>query len=346
MPDNPQIRSALVRLADRAGAELATKAPHWGDAILCDGLTYAARATGSRAALESAAAWFAPRLATGPRLQGWFWFWAAEALTALDLYLASGDSRHLEYARTIVREFRTSAAATPSGAISPHPPALDVWIDVAYFTAPAAARLGRITDDATALEWAIRQMLAHQRCLLDDSTGLFWHVAYGATGGHSPCRWARGNSWYSIAATQVLEDLDASGAKDNAALRELATPLRAALARQLNAVARFQDASGLWHTVIDRSDSYLESSATAGFALALGRAVRTRAHGLDPDAARNAYTRALDAIRAKIDPAGEFTGVSQQTPPGDFNFYNSVELGTASFGTGVCLMALSEALAD
>jgi unsaturated rhamnogalacturonyl hydrolase len=96
--------------------------------------------------------------------------------------------------------------------------------------------------------------------------------------------------------------------------------------------------------VIDGPDSYLEASSAAGFALAFGRALRTGLAGLDPKLAASAYARALGAICAKINPGGEFTNVSQQTPPGDFDFYNSIETGTASFATGVCLMALSEAL--
>ena len=120
--------------------------------------------------------------------------------------------------------------------------------------------------------------------------------------------------------------------------------IREALALQLNKVVSLQDESGLWHTVIDRDDSYLESSAAAGFALALERALRSRLPGLDAACARNAYSRALGAISSKIDSHGAFNGVSQQTPPGDFAFYNSIEIGTAPFATGVCMMALSEAV--
>ncbi len=112
----------------------------------------------------------------------------------------------------------------------------------------------------------------------------------------------------------------------------------------MNAIAGLQDRGGLWHTIIDRADSYLEASAAAGFALALGRALRMQLGGLNAGRAREAYERALAALCDKINGDGEFTGVSQQTPPGDFAFYNSIELGSASFGTGVCLMALSEAL--
>ena len=39
------------------------------------------------------------------------------------------------------------------------------------------------------------------------------------------------------------------------------------------ALAKYQDESGLWHTLINDSNSYLESSATAGFAYGILKAV-------------------------------------------------------------------------
>jgi unsaturated rhamnogalacturonyl hydrolase len=337
-----EVRGALERLTASASRELLVKQPHWGDAILCDGLLYAARVLKSDAPVEAAERWFAPKLAAGPRTKGWFWFWAAEALPALDLHLKTNDPRYLEYARAVVGFMENSAARTPDGAFVPHPPALEVWIDVCYFTAPAIALLARISGDSAMLERAADQVIVHRDHLIDPGSGLFWHVAYVDRKTHSPCLWARGNSWFSIAAPQVIAEVDAAGRLQPLAAKVEA--IRGALARQLNSVASLQDSSGLWHTVIDRDDSYLEASAAAGFALALGRALRTRLPGLDTVRARDAYTRALGAICSKIDARGAFTGVSQQTPPGDFAFYNSIEIGTAPFATGVCMMALREAL--
>ena len=337
-----EVRDALERLTANASRELPVKQPHWGDAILCDGLLYAARALESDAPVEAAQRWFEPKLAAGPRTNGWFWFWAAEALPALDLYLKTNDPRLLEYGRAIVRFLEDSATRTPDGAFVPHPPALEVWIDVCYFTAPALATLGRITRDAAMLERAADQMIVHCDNLIDPPSGLFWHVAYVDKKTHSPCLWARGNSWFSIAAPQVVSEIEAAG--PSGALEAKVEQIRGALAKQLNKIASLQDRSGLWHTVIDRDDSYLEASSAAGFALAFGRALRTTLPGLDPDRARQAYSRALNAICGKIDVHGSFTDVSQQTPPGDFAFYNSIEIGTAPFATGVCMMALSEAL--
>src|SRR5208283_6207342 len=103
------------------------------------------------------------------------------------------------------------------------------------------------------------QMIVHRDHLTDSRSRLFWHVAYLEGKSHSPCLWARGNSWFSIAAPQVMAEIEAAGAAR--ALGAKAENFRAALARQLNRVAALQDESGLWHTVIDREDSYLESSS-------------------------------------------------------------------------------------
>jgi len=360
------LKRSLVSLAARGGAELRAKypvgeagvaekvslegggverkLPHWGDPILCDGLVHAARALGQNAPADDAIAWFAPRLASGPRLADWFWLWAAEALPALDLYQLTGQGAYLDYARSVIDALENRIAHTADGAITPHPPAAEVWVDAVYFSTPAMARLGRISGDAAIVERALKQLVLHANYLRESATGLFWHVAYLDTQSHSPCLWARGNSWFSIAATEVLGEVRIAGLENK--LAEQVEAVTAILANQLEAVTKLQDRGGLWHTVIDRPDSYLEASASAGFALALGRALRMKLPRLEPGAARAAHASALAAVCAKIGPEGDFTGVSQQTPPGDFAWYQSIPIGTAPFGTGICLMALAEALAD
>jgi unsaturated rhamnogalacturonyl hydrolase len=335
-----EVRPVLERLAKRAGAELLVKEPHWGDAILCDALVQASANLDSEPALKAAIDWFEPRLSRGPGLTAWFWFWAAEALAAVDLHLMTGRADFLNYAREVVAAFETTTTRTADGAVVPHPPALEVWVDVAYFTAPAMAAVGRLLKDDGLLERALDQLIVHHRNLVDLDTGLCWHVAYVDKGTHSQCLWARGNSWFAIAAVQVIGSLGSRVGEGR--FQTKVASLGAALARQLNAIVGLQDVSGLWHTVIDRKDSYLESSAAAGFALALGRALAHRIEGMNRESAVAAYERAIAAICGKVNERGDFTGVSQQTPPGDFAFYNSIEVGSAPFGTGICMMALSE----
>jgi unsaturated rhamnogalacturonyl hydrolase len=326
------------------GSELARTTPHWGDAIMCDGLVRASRVLHDEVPAQTAIAWFAPRLAGGARTGDWFWFWAAEGLAAIDLYQYCGEAPYLDFARGVVDALENRIAHTPDGAIMPHPPNLEVWVDVVYFSTPAMARLGRLTGDKAMVGRALRQLMLHAKHLRDDATGLFWHVAYVDKHSHSACLWARGNSWFSVAATEVLGEVRTAKLEN-----ELAAQVRdvsETVARQLASVIKLQDREGLWHTVIDRPDSYLEASATAGFALALGRALKLGLAGLDPEAVKQAHSRALAAVCAKINSEGDFTGVAEQTPPGDFAWYQSIPVGTAPFGTGICLMALAEGLSE
>jgi rhamnogalacturonyl hydrolase YesR len=341
--DKKQIRDSLIRLTAHASRELLTKKPHWGDAILCDGLLHAARALKTESPVEHAIKWFAPKLSSGPNTDGWFWFWAAEALPALDLHVKTAKREYLEYARTIIDAVQHKATHTSDGVPVPHPPAIEVWVDVAYFAAPAMALIGRLEKNPSMIEAGFDQVLLHAQHLRDPVTGLLWHVAYPESKTHSPCLWARGNSWFSIAASQVMEEAKAAGVE--ARLSAKLDNLGIELADQLNGISSLQDReTGLWHTVMERPESYQEASASAGFALALGRSLELNLEKLNSFRAENAYARALAGICAKINDQGEFTGVSQQTPPGDFAHYQSIEVGTAPFGTGVCMMALSEAL--
>jgi len=341
--DKSLITEALRRLAHQAGRELLDKKPHWGDAIQCDGLLYASRALNIDAPVESAIKWFAPKLSLGPKTDGWFWFWSAEALPALDLHVKTGRREYLEYARAIVDAVQHKTTRTSDGVPAPHPPAIEVWVDVAYFVGPAMAMLGRLAKDPAMIEAGFDQVLLHAQHLRDPRTSLMWHVAYPETKTHSACLWARGNSWFSIAASQVIEEV--RKATMDGRLGAKLENLNLELAHQLNSITSLQDRdTGLWHTVMERPESYLEASASAGFALALGRARKMNLEKFNAFRAEQTYARALAGICAKINDRGEFTGVSQQTPPGDFAHYQSIELGSAPFGTGVCMMALAEAL--
>jgi unsaturated rhamnogalacturonyl hydrolase len=114
----------------------------------------------------------------------------------------------------------------------------------------------------------------------------------------------------------------------------------------MEAVVRLQDASGLWHTVLDRPDSYLETSCAAMFALAIVGGVQRGPDGRSllqggwlPAEMLASARRAWDGVRAQVTPEGRVTGVSAGTPPGDFETYQKVPLGSQTFGTGLVLLA-------
>jgi len=327
MSDRPLLR----RVADEAlRAYGAGELPrHWGDGILMLGLLEAADALGGRRYAQGARRWLDAQFAEGVNLaEGATWDWGALPLPALALYRRTREQPYLALARQVCEHITTKARRTADGAVVTHAGRPQLWVDSMYFTAPALVRTAAVTGQQRYVEEALREVEVHARHLLDASTGLFRHMWDEESGQRSPCPWARGNAWAALATLEVVNALPQGHPQR--------PPLAEMFRRQTEAVLRLQDASGLWHTVLDRPDSYLETSCAAMFALAILRGVQG---GWLPAEMLASARRAWDGARAQVTPEGRVTGVSAGTPPGDFETYQKVPLGSQTFGTGLVLLA-------
>jgi unsaturated rhamnogalacturonyl hydrolase len=332
MSDRPLLR----RVADEAlRAHGAGELPrHWGDGILMLGLLETADALDEERYAQQARRWLDVQVAEGVNLaEGATWDWGALPLPALALYRRTREEQYLALARQVCEHIATKARRTADGAVVTHAGRPQLWVDSMYFTAPALVRTAAVTGEERYVEEALHEIEVHARHLLDTSTSLFRHMWDEESGQRSPCPWARGNAWAALATLEVLNALPHEHAQR--------APLAEMLRRQMEAVLRLQDASGLWHTVLDRPDSYLETSCAAMFALAIVVGVRAGPPGggwLPADMLASAR-RAWDGVRAQVTPEGRVTGVSAGTPPGEFETYQRVPLGSQTFATGLVLLA-------
>ena len=111
---------------------------------------------------------------------------------------------------------------------------------------------------------------------------------------------------------------------------------------QASALCRYQSPEGLWHTLVDREDSYLEVSGSSGFAYGLLKGVR---EGLLPPACREAALRAAQAVYSHIGPDGLVQQVSYGTIEADtLEYYKNVPLRPTGYGQNLALMLLVELL--
>ena len=86
--------------------------------------------------------------------------------------------------------------------------------------------------------------------------------------------------------------------------------LVATLRAQIDALVRTQDAeTGLWHTLLDDPTSYLEASATAGFAYGILKALRLRLIPKEEKYLTSAK-KAIDGILKNVTEKGELQQVS------------------------------------
>jgi len=221
-----------------------------------------------------------------------------------------------------------------------------LWDDTLMMTVMPLAKIGKILHRPSYIEEAKKQFLLHITYLFDPTTGLFFHgwkfddTAPGGVGHNfARARWARGNSWITIAIPDFIELLDLT---DSDPLRH---HLLAILNAQCKALKQLQDPNGLWRTLLDVPESegsYVESSATAGFAYGMLKAVRKRYIGREYEAVA---VRAIKAVLGKISGEGELQDTSFGTGMGEtLKHYVDIERTSMPYGQAMAIMALVEFL--
>ena len=155
----------------------------------------------------------------------------------------------------------------PDGTLArQRPQAESLWADDAYMCIPALAEMGRLTGDNKWYDDAVKQALQMSKHLFVPEKGLYTHGLHL----HNPVAprfyWARANGWVVLALCDLLDVLP----KEHPGYK----PVKAQLQAVLRGVSEYQDGdTGLWHQMLDRNDSYLETSASAMFVYGIARAV-------------------------------------------------------------------------
>jgi unsaturated rhamnogalacturonyl hydrolase len=111
--------------------------------------------------------------------------------------------------------------------------------------------------------------------------------------------------------------------------------------RQILGIAKYQSVSGLWHQLLDKEDSYLETSCSAMFTYAIARAVN---NGYLDKRYSSIAISGWEGILTKINPNGEIEGVCTGTVVSDnlVDYYNRPTPLNDIHGIGVVLLAGSE----
>ena len=140
-----------------------------------------------------------------------------------------------------------------------------VWLDDMFMGIPAVAYMGRLTGEQRYYDEAARQVERFASRMWVEADGLFRHGWVEDMQPHPAFYWGRANGWAILTLCEVLDVLSADYSQRPAIL-EL---LRKHAAR----LAALQHHTGFWHQLLDRNDTYLETSATAIYTCCLAHAV-------------------------------------------------------------------------
>jgi unsaturated rhamnogalacturonyl hydrolase len=173
---------------------------------------------------------------------------------------------------------------------------------------------------------------------------LFFHGWTFADGGHNFARalWARGNSWLTIVIPEMLELLDLP-ANDAFRIHLIDT-----FEAQCCALLQYQESNGLWRTLLDQpidEGSYIESSATAGFAYGILKGLRMRYIRDEDGLYRESAMKAIKGVLGKVSAGGELLDTSFGTAMGHtLQHYKDIAITSMPYGQAMAIMALGEFL--
>jgi unsaturated rhamnogalacturonyl hydrolase len=333
LPADPRAPSAIAKVADAVLRDFPTPPPFdWGEGVLMAGMVHAHRSTGDAGYLAFvrawADAWCARDVDALLGKKGYCGHWGP-AFPLLLLYETTKEPRYLELARKVVAYMTKDAGRTTEDGFNHFSTPPQLWVDTLYMACPVLAAYSRVTGEPAHQAEGVRQARIFARALEDPQKHLYYHMYDEKTGLRSRELWARGNGWVAMTLVELLR---AEG-KDTQARRELG----AALARLLCAVAALQDeATGLWHTVLDARETYVETSAAAMFLFALTEA---RALGVETGVPDAVAARAWEGLLSKLDDQGRVTGVSTGTVPSTREAYARIPCRVETWGTGAFLLA-------
>lgn len=217
-----------------------------------------------------------------------------------------------------------------------------LWVDDMYMGIPPIAYMGKLveqTDPAAAARYydeAARQIDLFKKYLWIPERQLFRHSWVESMTYHPSLFWGRANGWALITMSDVLDVLPANHPSRASIL--------ASLLDHIHGFMPLQGGDGFFHQLLDRNDSYTETSITALYAYVVAHAVNEG--WVDIQAYGPSAVAAWRAVATRINAQGGVEGTCVGTGVGyEPGFYYRRPTSVhAAHGYGPVILAGTEVL--
>jgi len=209
-----------------------------------------------------------------------------------------------------------------------------LWLDDMFMSVPALAQMGSYTGDVKYYDDAVKQVNQFSQRMFNSQKGIYMHGWVESMQVHPEFHWARANGWAVMTMVELLEVLP----KNHPGYPQVLAQLQ----KHIAGLLQYQDGTGFWHQLLDRNDTYLETSATAIYTYAIARAIN-RGY-VDKLAYTPAVVLAWNAVASKVNAKGQVEGTCVGTGMGfdpAFYYYRPVNL-YAAHSYGPVLLAGAE----
>ncbi len=235
----------------------------------------------------------------------------------------------------LINYISTKEYRLPDGTIARNRPQKNtLWLDDMFMALPALAQMGKLTGDNKYYDDCVKQVLQYSARMFNKDKNVYMHGWVEEMDDHPQFHWGRANGWALMAMTELLDVLPETHPGRKAVLDQFRL-----LAKGLTA---YQSGEGFWHQLLDRTDSYLETSATAIYSYCLARAVNKG--WINSKAYAPAAILAWNAVTTKVNDKGQVEGTCVGTGMAfdpAFYYYRPINV-FAAHGYGPVLLAGAE----
>jgi len=215
-----------------------------------------------------------------------------------------------------------------------------LWVDDMYMGIPPIAYMGKLVEKENPelakkyYSEAALQIELFKKYLWVPEMKLFRHSWIEAMTYHPSFFWGRANGWALLCMSDVLDVLPANHSERPA--------IMALLLDHIHSFMSLQGGDGFFHQLLNRNDSYTETSITAMFAYVVAHAVNEG--WVDVQAYGPSAVAAWKAVATRINTKGEVEGVCVGTGVGyEPGFYYKRPTNVnAAHGYGPVILAGSE----
>ncbi|MGD8779391.1 MAG: glycoside hydrolase family 88 protein [Ignavibacteria bacterium] len=190
----------------------------------------------------------------------------AMGASVIEVYKLDRQERYKKYIDQVADQMMNKQTRLDDGTfVRSFPHKWTLWADDLYMGLSFLCRMGELTNETKYFDDAAQQVINFHKYLFDKSKGIMHHCMYSDVDRRGVAYWGRANGWALLAQVDLLDRLP----EDHPKRDELISLLQ----KHILGIAHYQSESGLWHQLLDKADSYLETSCSAMFTYAIARAV-------------------------------------------------------------------------
>lgn len=258
----------------------------------------------------------------------------AMGASVIGVYRENKQDRYWEYIDQASKHLLTKQTRLSDGTfVRSFPRRWTLWADDLYMGLSFLSRMGELTHDQKYFDDAAKQVIQFHKYLFNDYEGLMVHCWFSDVKQPGVAFWGRANGWALLAQIDLLERIP-----QNHPQRDT---LVALLQRHILGISRYQSSNGLWHQLLDKEDSFLETSCSAMFVYSIAWAARK---GYIDSSYASIAQRGWKGLMSKIRPDGKIEGVCTGTVVSDdlLYYYQRPTPLNDIHGVGTVLLAGAE----